>query len=435
MVDFIRAKEFAARRAQAETAVAAAPDYDQDAWSILYGALAGSFGIDPNNFQLVYPGIAWNWPTENLGYIGPTAYDTLSTIPQFSAIGKYTSTGERFNDLYGAFLHVIDPATNDPTLRGKIEKAWNDLAQSANDYDRTLQQAKLAYEVDVPDGEPSFTQWLGTMEGKSWQSKLSSLGNKVDKFQAVYDSLVDQTETPNLTEALNAFANKNYFAKLNDPNLGGLPDVPNWSTGTTSSQWRDRVERGETPGGSIGVSNSSSSYDFTKSWAGGSAKVGTYFWSVEVKGKWQRIDLFESDANLSANITFKGIEAIGIQASPWYTGVSNLQNGPYKRGYSKYGEGGTTAVFGKDGFLPLLKTAMYVAAGMSFDISVDQSTFSGFEQSFNAATAIRIGPFTLSAEGGHQQNKWQADSSGLKFSGNSSSTVPQILGFTVNVLP
>jgi hypothetical protein len=435
MVELLRAKEFAARRAQSEAAIAAAPDYDQDAWAILYGALAGSFGIDPSNFQLVYPGIAWNWPTENLGYIGPAAYDTLSTIPQYNAIGNYTSTGERFNDQYGAFLHVIDPATSDPTLRGQIEKAWNDLAQAANEYDRTLQQAKDVYNTDVPEPPPTFTEWLGTMEGKAWQTKLTSLGNKVEKFQAVYDSLVNQTETPNLTEALNAFANKDYYAKLNDNSLKAMPEVPNWSTGTTSSQWRDRVERGETPGGSIGISNSSSAYDYKKSWAGGSAKVSTFFWSVKVSGKWQRVDVFESEASLAANVTFKGIEAIGCQASPWYTGVTNLQNGPYKRGYSKNGGGGTTAVFGKDGFLPLLKTAMYVAAGMSFDISVDQSTFSGFEQSFNAATAIRIGPFTLSAEGGHQQNKWQADSSGLKFSGNSSSTVPQILGFTVNVLP
>ncbi len=435
MVELLRATEFAARRAEAAAALAAAPDYDQDAWAILYGALAGSFGIDPKNFQLVYPGIAWNWPTQNLGYIGPAAFDTLSTIPQYSAIGNYTSTGERFNDQYAAFLNVIDPSTSDPTLRGQIEKAWNDLTQATNEYDRTLQQAKDDYKAEVPEPPPTFTEWLGTMEGKGWQTKLNSLANTVDKFQAVYDSLVNQTETPNLNEALNAYANKDYYAKLNDPNLKAMPEVPSWSTGTTSSQWQDRVERGETPGGSIGVSNSSSAYDFKKSWAGGSAKVGNFFWSVKVSGKWQRIDVFESDANLSASITFKGIEAIGIQASPWYTGVTNLANGPYKRGYSKDGAGGTTAVFGKDGFLPLLKTAMYVSAGMNFDISVDQSTFNGFAQEFQAATDLRIGPFTFSAEGGHQQNKWQADSSGLKFSGNSSSNVPQILGFTVNVLP
>jgi hypothetical protein len=404
MVELLRAKEFTARRAEAEAAVVAATDYDQDAWGILYGTLVASIGVDPSNFQLVYPGIAWNWPTENLGYIGPTAYDTLSTIPQFSAIGKYISTGVRFNSQYGAFLNVIDPATNDPDLRGQIDKAWNDLVAATNEHDRTLKQAELAYDKDVPDSDPSFTVWLGTMKGRTWQTKLNSLYNAVEKNQAVYDSLANQTQTPNLTEALNAYMNQDYYSKLNDKQLEKMPAVPNWSTGTTSSKWQDRVERGETPGGSISVSNSSSSYDFSKSWAGGSASVGNWFWSVKVSGKWQRIDVFESDANLSASITFKGIEAIGIQASPWYTGVTNLANGPYKRGYSKYGEDGTTAVFGKDGFLPLLKTGMYVAAGMSFDISVDQSTFNGFEQSFQAATAIRIGPFTLSAEGGHTEN-------------------------------
>jgi hypothetical protein len=435
MVELLRAKEFAARRADTEAALVAASHYDQDAWAILYGALTSSFGIDPGNFQLVYPGIAWNWPDQDPGHIGPAAYDTLSTIPQYSATGKYTSTGERFNDQYGAFLDVIDPATSDPELRRQIDKAWNDLKKATNEYDRTLAKAKRAYDKDVPGGEPSFTEWLGTMEGKSWQTKINSLSNTVEKYQAVYDSLVDQTETPNLTEALNACMNKDYYAKLKDPKLEKMPEVPNWSTGTTSSQWRDRMERGETPGGSIGVSNAASAYNFSQSWARGSASVENYFWGVKVSGAWQRIDVFESDANLSSSMTFKGIEAIGIQASPWYTGVTNLQNGPYKSGYSKYGEDGTTAVFGETGFLPLLKTGMYVVAGMSFEISVDQSTFSGFEQSFNAATDIRIGPFTLSAEGGHQQNNWQADSSGLKFSGNSSSTVPQILGFTVNVLP
>ena len=91
--------------------------------------------------------------------------------------------------------------------------------------------------------------------------------------------------------------------------------------------------------------------------------------------------------------------------------------------------------FGEGGFLPILKTGMYVASGMSFDISVDQSTFTSFQESFSAATAVRIGPFTFSAEGGHEENHWEADSSGKKFSGDSSSTIPQIFGFTINALP
>ena len=273
------------------------------------------------------------------------------------------------------------------------------------------------------------------MEGAGWQSRINSDLRAMESAESVYNSLVDQTETPNLTEALNAFANTDFRSKLNDPSLSKMPAVPSYSTGLTSSDWRDRMERGEVPGGSFSVSNSDTSFDFKKSWAGGSASVGSWFWRVKVSGQWQRIEKFAADANLTANVTFKGVETIGVQASDWYSGVSNLANGPYKRGYSKDGKGGTQAVFGEDGFLPMQKTGMLVAAGMAFDISVDKSTFHEFSESFSAATEIGIGPFTFSAEGGHEANNWEASQSGSSFSGDSSSTLPQIFGWTVNILP
>lgn len=92
-------------------------------------------------------------------------------------------------------------------------------------------------------------------------------------------------------------------------------------------------------------------------------------------------------------------------------------------------------MFGENGFLPLLKTGMVVAAGMSFTISVDQSTFSQFSEQFSAATSLRIGPFTLDAAGGSEKAGWKADASSMTFSGTSTSTDPQIIGCTVNPLP
>lgn len=427
--EMIRAKEFVAR------SKAAADPYDQSSWAILYGALAGAFGNSPDNFQLVYPHIAWDWPTETSGYIGTNAYDALSTIPQWSAIGKYTSSGERFNDQYQAFLNVIDPATDDPDLRGRIERANNVLVEATNQYDRTLSQATTAYNAAVPGGQPTFTEWMGTPGGRAWKSKLEAYDTALASAQAVYTSLVEQTTTPNLTEALAAYADKQWYSKLNDPNLGGFPSVPNYSTGVTSAAWRDRVERGEVPGGSISIANSDKGYDFSKSWAKGSTSVGTWFWEVKVSGSWEQISEFRSDSNLSASINFKGVQTIGVQPSGWYKGVSNLADGPYKRGYSKYGSGNTTAVFGQGGFLPLLKSGMLVAAGMTFTISVDESTFAAFSQKFKAATGLRIGPFTFSADGGSERAGWRADSRGTTFTGTSTSTVPQIFGWTLNVLP
>lgn len=104
--------------ARAEASLAAADPYDQSAWAILYGALVNGLGVDPDTFQMTYPTIAWDWATQNLGYTSPAQYDTLSTIPDWSAIGRYASTGDRFNSMYQAFLNVIAPDVSNPGLAG-----------------------------------------------------------------------------------------------------------------------------------------------------------------------------------------------------------------------------------------------------------------------------------------------------------------------------
>ena len=81
MVELFRATEFVTRAALADSNPNT-DKYNQSSWAILYGALADSLGLGPDNFQLVYPNIAWTWPVESLGYIGPAAYDAMSTIPQ-----------------------------------------------------------------------------------------------------------------------------------------------------------------------------------------------------------------------------------------------------------------------------------------------------------------------------------------------------------------
>jgi hypothetical protein len=419
----------------AEASLAASSPYDQSAWAILYGSMVNGYGVDPLQFQLVYPLIPWDWATENLGYIGPAQYDTLSTIPAWSAVGKYSSAGDRFNNQYKAFLNVISPDTSDPALRRRIDEAFNDLTDKTNAYTRTVQQARDAYNSAPSNNKPDFTPWLGTIDGKGWQTKISSTETAMNQSQKNYTAVVDEASTPNLTEALDASRNQDYYAKLNDPNLAAMPKVPNWSTTITAQKWADKAANGDVPSGGINISNSDSAYSYSNSWAGGSAEVGNWFWSVKVSGSWERIDEFASDQSLSAAINFQGIEEIGIQPSPWFMGVTNLQNGPYKRGFSKDGGDNTVAVFGEKGFLPMIKTGMYVVYKPSFSIDVKKSTFTSFKEKFNASTDLRIGPFTFSAEGGHERAGWEANEAGLSFSGKSTSTVPAVIGFTIKLLP
>lgn len=420
----------------AETRLVEDDKYNQSAWAILYGALVDGFGVSPESFQMTYPYQAWNWPTQSLGYIGPDQYDTLSVIPGWSAIGKYTSTGVRFNDQYIAFLNVILPDTSDPDLRKRIDVLADQLNETINQYDRALQQAKQAYsDDDSPDKPTSFTKWLGTLDGRSWQTKIDALDKAMSQAQANYQAAVNESRTPNLTEAMEAYGDEDFWAQLNDPNLKAMPKVPSWSTSISASKWRDKAANGDVPGGAVSISNSDSAYDFSKTWAKGSASVGSWFWQVRVDGQWTRIETFENDDNLSASVQFEGIEEIAVQPSGWYLGVSALAKGPYKRGYSEHGEGDTQAVFGESGFLPMLKTGMYVVYRPSFMITVNQSTFSSIQETFNAATGIRIGPFTFTAEGGSSKAGWTASESGLSFSGKTDSTEPFILGYTLRVMP
>lgn len=419
----------------AEQSAAATDTYTQDAWSILYGALVKAFGVSPSTFQMAYPYSAWTWPTQNSGYIGPAQYDTLSTIPAWSAIGKYVSTGRRFHEQYHAFLQVISPDTTDPELRRRLDDLQDQLTEATNAYDRTVQQAQDAYEADGSTDKASFTQWLAGLTGKSWQTRITSLDRAMQQASANYNAAVDEAETPNLARALKAYDDKDFWAQLNDPNLAKMPKVPNWSTATTAQKWKDRAATKDVPGGSLTFTNGDSSFDFSKTWAGGSTSVGNWFWQVKVGARWTRIDTFESDSKLSATIEFEGIEEVGVQPSDWYAGVGSLAKGPFKRGYSAKGTEGTQAVFGENGFLPMVKTGMYVAYRPSFTITVDTSTFSAFKETFQAATGIRIGPFSFSADGGSEKSGWTAKESGLSFSGQTDSTDPFILGYTLAVLP
>lgn len=437
MSELIRISNFPTPAAQRANHVnlAKAADYNDSAWSILYGALVNGYGVSPETFQMTYPYIAWDWPTQNLGYIGSDQYDTLSVIPAFSAVGEFKSTGVRFNDQYRAFLNVILADSTDPGLKKKIADLYDDLVEVTNRYDRTLQQAVDAYEADTSPSRPDFTAWLGTIAGKSWQTKVNSLAKEMSQAEANYAAAVGEAKTPNLTEALEAFGDPQYYAKLNDPTLTSMPAVPNWTTPITSHKWADKAARGDVAGGSIGFSNSDSTYDYSKTWAKGSAKVGSSFWSVKVGGSWSRVETFESDRNLNASIQFEAAEQILIQPGPWYTGTRALANGPYKRGYSEFGGDGTQAVFGDDGFLPMVKTGMLVVYKPSFLITVNQSTFSSFQEQFEACVGLRIGPFEFGASGGSVKAGWKASKSGLNFSGQSDSTTPFIVGFSIQKLP
>lgn len=415
-----------------------AADVNDKAWNHLYGAIVDGLGVSPQNFQLVYPFTTWDWPIANSGYTTAAQWDFCAEVPQFSATGQYTSAGTAFNDSYTTMLNLVSAATSDPRLQAQIEQARNMHQIAANNYNTIYAQAQAAY-IKATGGtnNPVFDLWLGSMGGKAWQSQLDSAGKNMDSQQAVLNELISETATPGLTDALSRSNNKDYYTQFQDSSLSSFPLVPAYSLSMDATTWMSKVLSG-TGGssGSIGFSNSQSDYDYSKTWAKGSTSVGNFFWSVNVGGSWERIDEFASDSSLKVSINFKAWDQISIQAGRWYNGsfVSSIANGPFVRGYTPYGDGGSQAVWGPKGIMTVQKVGMVVCYKPSFSITVSSSTFQSFSEKWQVCGGLRIGPFDFSGGGGSASSGWHADAASKTFSGTSTAETALIMGVNVNLI-
>lgn len=411
---------------------------DQKPWSLLYKALTDSIGADPRTFQLIYPFTSWNWATQQVGFISAAQYNFCAAVPQWSAVGNYNSSGDMFNQAYQEFLNVIVASTDDPQLRVQIQQAADKLTQATNDYNTVYQQAVSVYNDSVQNNDPPFDKWLGSPAGKSWQIQITSKGTTADQAQKNYDNLVDQANTPGLSDAQTQLKNMDFYSKLNDPGLSSFPKVPNWSVSDNPSSWVDRIKAGQGPAGAtMGFTNRESSYDYSNTWAGGSFSIKQLFWQVNAGGQWQSVTEFETDQELEVSIEFDAIDQIQIQPSAWYNGsfVRSKGNGPFKKGYSAYGGDGNQAIFGEKGFIGLLKTSMYVGYKPTFTIKTSKSSFNSFLTKFKTSVGLRIGPFTFEASGGMEKSGWTYSSQGQTFTGTSTSDTPLILGVNISELP
>jgi hypothetical protein len=83
----------------------------------------------------------------------------------------------------------------------------------------------------------------------------------------------------------------------------------------------------------------------------------------------------------------------------------------------------------------LMKTGMFVAYQPKIGITLSQSAYNEFYQTWKASTGIRIGPFTFGGSTGSTENTWKKSESGLTLSADSTSNTPVIFGITVEQLP
>lgn len=407
-------------------------------WSILYGALVNQLGVDPGKFQLLYPMTSWNWETTNVGFTSGAQYDFCAAMPQWSATGSYVSSGATFDGCYIQFLNTIMLATSDPDLLRQLKEAQNNLTQASNNLTTVYNQSVVSYSNSVTDNNPDYTTWLGTPGGSGYANQIAALQNQVSIAQAVVNSLANEQETPNIASALKAYSNDDYYTQLVDPGLSKFPKVPNYSIPMTSQEWINQVLGGGGNPGQFTFSNSDSHYDYSKTWAQGSASISYPFWAVCAQGEWSRLNEFSSDSSLSVTISFKAWDTISITPSKWFSGIVALKNGPYKKGFSAFSnpaDPSVTYMFGKGGLIPILKTGMLVCLQPKISVNCSTSTYEKFQQEWSAAIGIRVGPFSIGGAGGGTQLNWTKTASGMNLTVDSSSNIPLIFGLNIVTEP
>jgi len=406
------------------------------AWNLLYGAMIEQLGLSPQKFQLIFPMTSWNWPTNNLGFTNAAQYDFCATMPQWSAVGAYVSSGATFDNAYLQFLNIIQLYTSNPTLQQQIAAAQNNVTQMAQNLQSINAQALSTYNSTVTGNNPSYTTWLGSSEGLPYATQINTLTLQLTQAQNVVNQLANQQTTPNIAQALAAYATTAYYTKLSDPTLSGFPSVPGWSLSLSSQQWVNQVQGGGGTGGSISIANSSSTYDYSNTWAQGSTGAEGWFWSAYANGSWQQVEQFSTDASLTCSISFKAWDTISITPSKWYSGTTAFRNGPFRPGYTATNQPGSLAyMFGEGGIIPCFKTGMLVCYQPTITIDVSESTYQSFQQQWSAAAGIQVGPFQIGGSAGGSQLSWSKTAAGMSMNVASTSNIPLIFGVNVAVQP
>jgi hypothetical protein len=399
------------------------------AWSLLYKGIVDNIGASPDSFQLVYPFISWNWPTQNRGYTGAAQFDFCSNIPQWSATGQSAFSGRTLHDAYFGFLQAIVANVSDPATENQIVQQRNKLTGAYNQYDTDLAQANLAYKSS--GSSLSFTEWLGSLEGQRWQGLLNTDLAQISQITDVLNSLLAKSKTPGLSDAMAASKNTDYYTKLVDNGLSSFPSVPAYSISQDPTSWLSNVQGGGGTPGKFSFSLSDASYSYQNTWAKGSVSVGSWFWQVYVNGSWQQISEFSSSTDITVSVAFKAVDQIQITAAPWYNGAfpRNHKTGPFTNGFTP------DSFWGEKGSFNLIKTGFFVAYQPNISIEVDQQTFNSFKSKWEVCGGIRVGPFSFGGGGGSSTDTFNKSTSGLSFIVQSTSTTPVIFGNTINILP
>jgi hypothetical protein len=223
---------------------------------------------------------------------------------------------------------------------------------------------------------------------------------------------------------------------------GMLQWQPDWMIGTTGDAWRASLANGSAGSFTVRIDASDKTSDFSRSFAKGSGSVDRFFWSVYVNASWEKIDLTTNDKSLTATISVKSSTIVPVTPGAWYDGgfmrdlaKSGGQGSGFRIADGFNAVGGDNALFGKDGLLSTMVSGLLVVYKPSISITSDKATLESHKEKLEVSGGLRIGPFTLGGEGGHETDFEHSTVNNGTFTAESTSDDPLIIGITVGFPP
>lgn len=120
-------------------------------WRAMYDAFCNVLGTSPDDFQLLYPFLDWDWATAPLGYTDASQQFFLDNLPEWSPIGRF----QRGSLLSNAYRVWLDTLIEDEMVR----RAKSDYGNS-NYYTLVLDDNNPTLPAPGYAEIPSYASWL-----------------------------------------------------------------------------------------------------------------------------------------------------------------------------------------------------------------------------------------------------------------------------------
>lgn len=357
----------------------------------------------------IYPFESWDWGGKE-PVVGSYAYEqwaALNVVPSMPYLNTNTSPASQsgFDSSYGIWMNTL--AIGNLAEDAHYVQLQEEYADALNKQQQDVDNIRDVWKNKTGGvGEP-LEKWLADPFNASYKSQLDedeAAASAVDQQLVNYRN---QRETP-LQALLAAYDDPTHQANVTNPNNEEPVSLRIWST-DPPNPWAyveqitgSKFGQGATAGNerSFTLTQSTSTYDYSKETAEGGGSVFDDFIGIEAGGSYSRVDWSQFDSEYSITMSFQDLSTIPVTADGWYQGaaIADFGKGPYATGFSAFAAGGGNFFFGVGGGLSRIYKAMIVAYRPKVVINAGSRFASYMQEKWSSEAGFLIGPFFFESE-------------------------------------